>query len=217
MADMGEGLQAAVEEALEALDTPESHSWKIPISAQLLSMRLAVARAGPLLEPGTKRGACRELENLHRALLNLDDALSSLSMTATNQLETARDELGLQWIVSIPQPIRPWLADNYPGLADATRQAAAALEGAPAKRGRAADVELQALCRDLADHYFGLTGRKPSRGDDTYERPSSFFRLVQRIFDAAELPQNAEHYTRWAAEDLELRSTKPAELIHQEN
>lgn len=200
-----EALQRQVLEAVKALEIPKANESHVSEVVKFIVWRLDVTPMMSLLPAiGTEKGAIDELRQLERAVGRLYHALSSCSLTASERLRAARDNLGLSWSVSTP-PISAWLDRNYPGLEKAARYAADQLEGsgeiAP-QRGRQGEKPIRDLARLLADSYFRLTGRRPARGDNRYEKAPPFLAFVQAIFEAGRIDANAEHYVRWAVNDF---------------
>ncbi len=215
-AAMGSENTPSVEDLVVALRSlPVRTDRHVPfgLHAALISLSLAICKEPSLaqaLRPATKKQLIAQLRRLGKALAQLDRALSELSVPATTLLDRARRKLSLQWEVSIPQMIRLWLDEHYPGLARAAASAAEELESdqPQADRGRRADQNIKTLMQVLADTFFAVTGRAPARHVDAYEdgrEIGAFVPFVTKIFELAGIDRSAEHEARWAIDDYKER------------
>jgi len=175
----------------------------------ILSLHKPEPTAGPL-KPATRIQAISQLRRLEKALKQLDQALAELSNPATVALDQHRQTHSLQWTPTLPQAIRLYLAQSFPGLGEAALAAAKALEakGPEPEPGRRKDTNIETLMRTLADIFSVVTGSAPTRITDAYKGGrdvGAFAQFVAEIFELAGINRSADREARWAIDDFKDR------------
>jgi hypothetical protein len=162
---------------------------------RMLNWRRYVMNTSPPL-PST---GATQLRALVKALRKLREAAENLNEPAREELNAAKNRLGLQWCspgawsFGWPGELGDFLDWGYPSLMEVAEEAAKQLDrqkrkkgGRPAQR----DQYLSALAVHVAALYEVLTGKEPPRS----RSENRFTNFLGAIFAAGDVKGEARHY-----------------------